>query len=58
MLIFDIEVFKYNYMLTWLDTKTQKMYTIHDDRDLFKRMYNQYKDQIWVGFNSRRDDGQ
>ena len=56
MLIFDIEVFKYNYMLTWLDTKTQKMYTIHDDRDLFKRMYNHYKDQIWVGFNSRRYD--
>ena len=56
MLFYDFEVYKYNWMLSWLDTETRKMYTIHDDVDKMVGFYNYYKDTIWVGYNSRQYD--
>jgi len=56
MIIWDLEVFKYNFMITWLDTKTRKFHTIHDDRDKFKEMYDEYKNEIWVSYNGRQYD--
>lgn len=56
MIIWDLEVFKYNFMITWLDTKTRKFHTIHDDRDKFKEMYDKYKNEIWVSYNGRQYD--
>lgn len=51
-----MEVFKYNWMITWLDTDTRKFHTIHDDVESFKKFYEKYKNEIWVGYNSRRYD--
>ena len=43
-------------MLTWLDTETREMYTIHDSKEDMEKMYEHYKNRIWVGYNSRRYD--
>lgn len=51
-----MEVFKYNWMITYLDTKTRKFHTIHDDVEEFRKFYDKYKNDIWVGYNSRRYD--
>jgi len=39
-----------------LDTDTQKIYTIHDDIEKMRGFYEHYKDQVWVGYNSRQYD--
>ena len=56
MIIWDLEVFKYDYMITWLDTTTKKFHTIHNDRDKFTQMYDKYKNEIWVSYNGRQYD--
>lgn len=56
MIVYDFEVFKHNWMLSWLDCETQKMHTIHDDVEQMEKFYNHYKNRIWVGYNSRNYD--
>lgn len=56
MLIYDFEVYKHNWVLSWLDTETREMYTIHDSKEDMEKMYEHYKNRIWVGYNSRRYD--
>ena len=56
MLVYDLEVYKHNWMLTWLDTETRKLHTIQDDKEMMEKFYNHYKDKIWIGYNSRRYD--
>lgn len=56
MIIYDFEVFKYDWLIVWLDTKTRKVHHIVNDKLLFEKFYNYYKDVIWVGYNSRNYD--
>ena len=56
MIIYDFEVFKYNWMVTYIDTDTRKLHTIYDDRESFIEMYEKYKSEIWIGYNSRQYD--
>ena len=56
MIIWDLEVFKFDYMITWLDTKTKSFHTIHNDRGKFRQMYEKYKNEIWVSYNGRQYD--
>lgn len=56
MLIYDFEVYKHNWMLSWLDTETRKMHTIYDDKEMMEKFYNYYKDRIWIGYGSRNYD--
>lgn len=56
MIIYDVETFRYNWMLSWLDTKLRKMYTIHDNPEHLKKFYEKYKNQIWVGYGSNHYD--
>lgn len=56
MIFYDFEVYKYNWMLSWLDTETQEMYTIHDSKEDMEKMYDENKNRIWVGYNSRMYD--
>ena len=39
MVIYDFEVFKYEWMVCWLDTDTRKMYSIVNDTEKFKSFY-------------------
>lgn len=56
MIVYDFEVFKYDWMVCWLDTKTRKLHHIVNDKKLFERFYEYYKGTIWIGYNSRNYD--
>lgn len=56
MIVYDMEVYSHNWMISWLDTETKQMYTIHDDPELLHEFYENYKNTIWIGYNSRRYD--
>lgn len=56
MIFLDFEVFKYNWMVCWLDTKTRKTYSIVDDKTKFEKFYEHYKNEIWVTYNGRQYD--
>lgn len=56
MIFYDFEVFKYDWMVCWLDTDTKKTYSIVNDKAKLEKFYNHYKDIIWVGYNSRNYD--
>lgn len=56
MIVYDLEVFKYDFVLCWLDCSTRKIHHIVNDKSLVEKFYNHYKDQIWVGYNSRNYD--
>lgn len=56
MIFYDFEVFKYDWLICWLDTNTKKLYHIVNDKTKFEKFYEYYKNQIWVGYNSRNYD--
>lgn len=56
MIIYDTEVFKYDWLICWLDTKTRKTYHIVNDSKKLLDFYKFYKNDIWVGYNSRNYD--
>lgn len=57
MLIFyDFEVFQYDWLVVFIDPAERKETVIVNDREKFISFYNENKDKIWVGFNSRNYD--
>ena len=56
MLFFDFEVFKYDWLVVGIDPINQSRYIIINDKKGLEKLYKQYKDDIWVGFNCRNYD--
>ena len=56
MLFYDFEVFKFNNLVVAIDPEKDKPYVIWDNKEEYERLYSQYKNDIWVGFNSRHYD--
>ncbi len=56
MIFYDFEVFRYNWLVVAIDPKKRKPYVIWDDPEALKKLYESYKNDIWVGFNSRHYD--
>lgn len=56
MIFYDMEVFKYNWLIKALDMNTRKWYTIWDDRDALMELYDSHKKDIWSGFNINHYD--
>lgn len=56
MIVYDFECFKYDWLIVWLDTDTRKFSYIVNDKKKFELMYTKYKNDIWVGYNSRNYD--
>jgi hypothetical protein len=56
MLIYDFEVFKYDWLVVFYNTETEKYASIVNDRDKLRSVYCYYKDDIFIGFNSRSYD--
>ena len=56
MIFYDFEVFKYNWLVVAIDPKKRKPYVIWDDPKALEKLYETYKNDIWVGFNSRHYD--
>ncbi len=55
-IFYDFEVFKHNWMVVLIDYDTKKGKVIVDDVDELKRFYKMFKDDIWIGYNSRMYD--
>ena len=56
MLFFDFEVFKYDWLVVAIDPIEQKEYVVVNDKPKLEKLYKQYKNDIWVGFNCRDYD--
>lgn len=56
LLVFDFEVFKFNWMVVIIDYNTKEKTIIIDNSDELKQFYNEHKDDIFIGYNSRQYD--
>lgn len=56
MLFFDFETFKYDWLVVGIDPIKQKEYVIVNNKDELTKLYNEYKNDIWVGYNCRNYD--
>jgi len=56
MIIYDMEVFKHDWMIVYLDTKTRTLNHIINSNEELMDFYNRYKTDIFVGYNSRNYD--
>lgn len=56
MIFYDFEVFKYNWLVVLKNTTSHKTTTIVDDKEKLENFYNENKEEIWCGFNSRSYD--
>ena len=55
MIVYDFEVFKYNWLVVFYDTSAEE-YIVVQDREELKKFYEKNKDKIFVGFNSKHYD--
>ncbi|EAG8700783.1 hypothetical protein CHT76_08735 [Listeria monocytogenes] len=56
MIFYDFEVFKHDWMVCTVDTNNREPKSFINDREGFKSFYEENKNEIWVGFNSRHYD--
>jgi len=56
MIFFDFEVFKYDWLVVIINPIEKFHYVIVNDPEELKKFHNQYKHDIWVGFNSKHYD--
>ena len=53
---YDFEVFKYDWLVVIINPVEQTETVIVNDKDQLNDYYQQHKNQIWVGYNSRSYD--
>ena len=56
MLFYDFEVFKEDWLVVIKDTSTRTTHKIVNDPEALKKLYEENKNNIWIGFNSRGYD--
>lgn len=56
MIFFDFEVFKHDWLIVAIDPINKKEFVIHNNKEELVKLYNEYKNDIWVGFNCRNYD--
>lgn len=56
ILFYDFEVFKHDWLVVILDMDAQKEHVIINDSEQLKTFYEDHKDDIWCGYNSRNYD--
>lgn len=56
MLFYDFEVFKYDWLVVITDTDHQSEQIFINDEQGLINFYNQHKQEIWIGYNSRHYD--
>ena len=56
MLFYDFEVFKEDWIVVVIDSRTQKEHVIVNSKDELQALYEANKYDIWVGYNSRHYD--
>jgi DNA polymerase len=56
MLFYDFEVFEQDWLVVILDMGSKKEHVIVNNPDRLRQLYEDHKNNIWVGFNSRHYD--
>ena len=56
MLFYDFEVFQEDWMVVVIDVSKKCEHVIVNDPAKLEELYNENKDEIWVGYNSRHYD--
>lgn len=56
MIFYDFEVFKYDWLVVFIDTTEQKETVIINNADELRDFYETHKHDIWVGFNNKHYD--
>jgi predicted DNA-binding protein YlxM (UPF0122 family) len=55
-IFYDFEVFKENWLMVLIDYDSRKGKVIIDDVEMLRKYYEAFKNDIWVGYNSRQYD--
>lgn len=56
LIFYDFEVFRFNWLVVFIDPATEEYTVIHDDVMRLTRFYELHKDCIYVGYNCRTYD--
>lgn len=56
MLFFDFEVYPHDWLVVIKDTDSKTTHTIVNDVDHLRNFYEEHKNDIWCGYNSRAYD--
>lgn len=56
MIFYDFETFKYDWLVVAIDPTEPQPYVIINNKSALEKLYRQYKNDVWVGFNSRKYD--
>lgn len=56
MLVFDFEVFRYDWLVLFKDTTNQTYHSIINDREALREFYEANKHKLHIGFNNKRYD--
>lgn len=56
ILFYDFEVFSQDWLVVLINHETKEKTIIVNDKNKLQEFYNNHKDNIWVGFNSRNYD--
>ena len=56
MIFYDFEVFKYDWLVVFIDVINKEVRAIVNDKDKIEKYYRRNIDNIWIGFNSRHYD--
>lgn len=56
LIFYDFEVFKHDFMCVLIDPAEPAPYVVINDKEQLEKIYDRYKNDIWIGFNSRHYD--
>lgn len=56
MIFYDFECFAFDWLVVLIDPSKKQVTEIVNDREQLQRFYEENKNDIWVGFNSRHYD--
>lgn len=56
LIFYDFEVFAHDWLVVFIDPATREENVIVNDREGLESFYNNHKEDIWVGYNSRHYD--
>lgn len=56
LLFYDFEVFKYDWLVVFIDPYAEEYTEIVNDRELLENFYKKHKNNIFVGYNSKNYD--
>ena len=56
MIFYDFEVFKYDWLVVFIDTDTKTTFNIVNDPEALTKYYEANTKNIWVGFNNEHYD--